>query len=103
MRLHNLKDKNHTNIQTLQRARNIAKKNGINYVYTGNVHDKDGSSTYCPNCKNKVIGRDWFKLSNWNLIKSGYCSFCNTKIEGLFENQPGNWGPKRLPVYNLKT
>ena len=88
--------------QTLQKARSIAQKNGINYVYTGNVHDKEGSSTYCPKCKNKIIGRDWFQLSDWGLKDSGFCVYCERKIEGLFENKPGTWGPKRLPVYNLR-
>ena len=98
-----MRDKKNTSLQTLKNARKIAKKNGINHVYTGNIHDEEGSSTYCPNCKNKVIGRDWFKLSNWELKVSGNCKYCETKIEGLFEDRPGEWGPKRLPVYNIKS
>ena len=50
----------------------------------------------------KVIGRDWFKLGDWGLKLSGKCKYCETKIEGIFEDKPGSWGPKRLPVYKLK-
>ncbi|TMH48360.1 MAG: AmmeMemoRadiSam system radical SAM enzyme, partial [Betaproteobacteria bacterium] len=33
---------------TLTRARKIALGHGLRYVYTGNVHDPEGGSTYCP-------------------------------------------------------
>ena len=44
---------------TLTRARRIAMDEGLNYVYTGNVHDDAGGSTYCPGCKKPLIVRDW--------------------------------------------
>jgi pyruvate formate lyase activating enzyme len=83
---------------TLTRSRDIAVKNGLNYVYTGNVHDPTGSSTYCPNCKKILIGRDWYVLSEWNLSADGRCRFCNTAIPGVFSGAPGRWGAKRVPV-----
>jgi pyruvate formate lyase activating enzyme len=61
---------------TLRRARAIALKNGIRYVYTGNVHDRDGQSTYCHGCGEVLIGRDWYRLSDWNLTPQGACRFC---------------------------
>ena len=33
---------------TLRRARDIALAEGLHYVYTGNVHDAEGGTTYCP-------------------------------------------------------
>ena len=45
-------DKPPTPAQTLTRARDIALSKGLHYVYTGNVHDPKGSSTYCPAVKN---------------------------------------------------
>ncbi|MCC7345253.1 MAG: AmmeMemoRadiSam system radical SAM enzyme [Deltaproteobacteria bacterium] len=84
---------------TLTRAREIALKNGLHYVYTGNVHDHGGSSTYCPNCKKILIGRDWYVLSEWNLTEAGDCRFCGTRIPGVFAGPPGRWGAKRVPVY----
>jgi len=83
---------------TLTRARNIAVKNGVRYAYTGNVHDAAGESTYCPQCGEKLIGRDWYVLSDWNLKDNGHCRFCNSKIAGVFEDQPGTWGSRRMPV-----
>jgi len=85
---------------TLTKAREIAIKNGLNYVYTGNVHDPKGSSTYCPGCKMLIIERDWYELGIYK-IKNGKCESCHTKIPGHFENQPGDWGSKRMPLYSL--
>ena len=39
-----------TPASTLRRARDIALREGLQYVYTGNVHDKEGGTTYCPGC-----------------------------------------------------
>lgn len=83
---------------TLSRARAIAINNGLHYVYTGNVHDADGSSTYCPNCHARVIERDWYELGEWALDEQGNCSHCGTAIAGRFVSRPGDWGAKRIPV-----
>jgi len=83
---------------TLQNARRIGINNGLNYVYTGNLHDEEGDGTYCPSCKSKVIGRDWYQLKEWNLDIKGNCSNCGLKVPGVFESQPGQWGRKRLSV-----
>jgi pyruvate formate lyase activating enzyme len=83
---------------TLNRARQIALKNGVRYAYTGNVHDKAGASTYCHHCGQRLIGRDWYILSDWHLTPSGQCQQCGTPCAGLFEAQPGQWGAQRLPV-----
>jgi pyruvate formate lyase activating enzyme len=83
--------------QTLTNARQIAISHGLRYVYTGNVHDSLGSSTYCPQCKKLLIERDWYELGEYHL-KEGKCTFCNTSISGHFENIPGSWGAKRLPI-----
>jgi pyruvate formate lyase activating enzyme len=99
-----MRDKKATPVETLTRARDIAMKNGLNYVYTGNVHDKSGSSTYCPNCKNIIIGRDWYQLSDWQIKlvdenkSHGQCAHCGTSIAGFFSAQPGQWGAQRSAV-----
>jgi len=93
-----MKDIPSTPPQTLTRARNIAMKNGLHYVYTGNVHDKSGESTYCHQCQSMLIGRDWYVLSDWNLDANGCCKQCGAQCPGLFEEKPGEWGAKRLPV-----
>jgi pyruvate formate lyase activating enzyme len=94
-------DKPHTPPATLTRAREIAVKNGLHYVYTGNVHDLSGSSTYCPQCKKLVMGRDWYLLSDWHITEDGHCRFCGFQIPGVFKGPPGTWGPRRRPV-NLR-
>jgi len=91
-------DKPPTPPATLQRARNIAIANGLNFVYTGNVHDPVGASTYCPNCANRVIERDWYEIGEWKLDDQGACPMCGRLIPGVFAGAPGNWGSRRLPV-----
>ena len=83
---------------TLTRAREIALSKGLHYVYTGNVHDAKGASTYCPNCKKLLIERDWYELGEYNLVSKNQCKFCKTVIPGHFDTTKGNWGAKRLPV-----
>jgi len=87
-----------TPASTLRRARGIALKNGVRYAYTGNVHDPQGDSTYCHQCGEKLIGRDWYVLSDWNLDAKGRCRFCQAECAGHFEAQPGTWGARRRPV-----
>ena len=91
-------DKPDTPASTLTRARKIAMDNGLHYVYTGNVHDEKGASTYCKNCGTRLIGRDWYVITSWNLNEKGQCPNCNEICEGVFESSPGTWGAKRMPV-----
>jgi pyruvate formate lyase activating enzyme len=91
-------DKPSTPPVTLTRARKIAMRNGLRYVYTGNVHDEEGGSTYCHECGHKLIGRDWYVLSDWNLTPDGKCRFCGTPCAGIFQGPPGHWGARRKPV-----
>jgi len=87
---------------TLQRSRRIALRNGLHHVYTGNVHDFSGSSTYCHGCGALLIGRDWYELSSWNLVFDGgraICRDCATPLAGLFEGQPGHWGSRRQAIH----
>ncbi len=82
---------------TLTRARAQAQKAGLHHVYTGNVHDKAGQSTYCASCKQLLIERDWYVLGAWNL-KHGKCKQCGAVLAGRFEDAPGHWGARRVRV-----
>ena len=93
-----MRDKASTPPATLTNARRIGLANGLRYVYTGNVHDREGASTYCPHCRTQVIERDWYELGAWRLDAEGHCSQCGTRIAGKFASQPGRWGAKRMPV-----
>ena len=90
-------DKPRTAPATLTRARQIALSKGLRYIYTGNVHDTYGGSTWCPGCGKRVIERDWYLLGEWNL-DANRCRFCGHEIAGLFEKRSGTWGVRRMPV-----
>jgi len=91
-------DKSPTPAATLTRAREIALRNGLHFVYTGNVHDSLGSSTYCPRCGERVIERDWYELGDWRLTPQGACQACGSQLPGIFDGKPGTWGRRRVPV-----
>ena len=84
--------------RTLSAARKIARRAGLSYVYTGNVHDEAGQSTYCPSCGGRIIGRDWYEITAWNLGPDGRCLACGEAIAGRFEAEPGDWGQRRMPI-----
>ncbi len=92
-----MRDKPNTPHATLERARRIAMSKGLRFVYTGNVHDKTGGSTWCPGCGEMLIERDWYELGVWSL-KGNACAKCGTVIPGYFDARPGTWGAKRQPV-----
>ena len=83
---------------TLTRARRTALDNGVRHAYTGNVYDPAGQSTYCHQCGQVLIGRNQYSLTAWNLTPDGCCTACDTRCSGMFEAQPGHWGPRRQPV-----
>ncbi|GMQ97468.1 MAG: AmmeMemoRadiSam system radical SAM enzyme [Gammaproteobacteria bacterium] len=91
-------DKPSTPPATLVKAVQIARRNGVRYAFTGNIHDEVHDSTYCHQCGVKLIGRDWYLLSDWNLTDDGHCIQCGTQCAGVFDGPPGGWGRKRLPV-----
>jgi pyruvate formate lyase activating enzyme len=83
---------------TLRRAREWGQRNGLHYVYVGNVHDTAGSSTYCPGCGARVVERDWHELGEWRLTDDGHCQECGWQIPGRYDGPPGRWGRRRVPV-----
>ena len=83
---------------TLERARRIALAEGLRYVYTGNVHDTDGGTTYCPGCGNAVIVRDWYRILNYRLDEAGKCRECGAAVAGRYAKFGKPFGPQRMPV-----
>ena len=73
-----------TAIPTLDSAYDIAKKNGLRYVYVGNVPGHVYNSTYCPFCNRKIIHRTHFDVLEMNVV-DGRCEFCNSSIEGKWK------------------
>lgn len=72
-----------TPVGVLDRARQIAMKSGLRYVYTGNVPGHEGNHTYCPTCGKSLIERLGFQVLK-NTLVGGACPSCRTNI-------PGQW------------
>ena len=85
---------------TLTRAQRIAMDEGLRYVYTGNVHDTTGGTTFCPTCAEPLVVRDWHRIEDYRLTADGKCPKCTTSIPGRFEafDAKRQFGRKRIPV-----
>ena len=77
-----LTDKPRTPASTLKRAREIARSSGIKYCYVGNVHDAEGQTTRCPECKTALIRRSWHDIIE-NKLSNSRCR-CGQIIPGRF-------------------
>lgn len=77
-----LTDRQPTPVQSLIKARDIGKKTGLRYVYTGNVPGDDGEKTYCYQCGKVVIDRWGFTVNKLHL-HDGCCEFCHAPIDGV--------------------
>ncbi|MFP4085177.1 MAG: AmmeMemoRadiSam system radical SAM enzyme [Desulfobacteraceae bacterium] len=73
-----------TPIDTLESLREVALKEGIRYVYLGNVPGHPGTQTYCHHCRQVVVRRNGYRIEEMNML-NGRCKYCNTAI-------PGRWG-----------
>ena len=92
-----MQDRPRTSHETLLRAYEVARRQGIKYPYVGNVHDVKHQSTFCASCGELLIERDWYKLGVYNL-NLNTCSKCSSEIPGCFAPQPGTWGAGRQPI-----
>jgi pyruvate formate lyase activating enzyme len=72
-----------TPVSSLEQAREIAMEEGMNFVYVGNVPGHTGEHTYCPKCKQVVVGRIGYTITEMNL-KNGKCKFCGNPIPGVW-------------------
>lgn len=93
-----LRDLPPTPPQTLQRARAIAKAEGLWHVYTGNIWDREGSTTFCPGCGAALIARDGYAITAYRLTPDGACPDCHRPLEGRFTRTPGHFGNRRIPI-----
>ncbi|MEE9218697.1 MAG: AmmeMemoRadiSam system radical SAM enzyme, partial [Acidobacteriota bacterium] len=91
-------DRSGTPHETLLAAYEMARVAGLKYVYVGNVNDSEHQSSYCPHCHELVIERDWYELGRYHL-EGNCCRHCGKEIAGVFEQEPGRWGRRRLPVH----
>ena len=84
--------------QTLTRARQIARRNGVRFAYIGNVLDRQGGLTTCPTCGLALIERDRYALGAYRVTDDGRCQRCATVLPGVFDGPAGDWGTRRMPV-----
>jgi len=73
-----------TPVSSLEKAREIAQEEGMNFVYVGNVPGNKGEHTYCPDCKQVLIERVGYRIIQMNL-KEGKCKFCGNPIPGVWD------------------
>jgi pyruvate formate lyase activating enzyme len=73
-----------TPVSTLDRARQIALEEGMQYVYIGNVPGHDAQNTSCYHCGKRVIGRRGYTVVA-NHVSEGKCGYCGKRIPGVWE------------------
>ena len=83
---------------TLVRARDIALQQGLHSVYTGNVHNRAGDTTFCPHCHSTLIVRDWYEILQYRLSATGHCPDCGAAVAGRFGPGAGGFGRRRIPI-----
>lgn len=79
-----LTDKPRTPVKILRRAREIGFEAGLKYVYEGNVPGEGGENTYCPDCRELLVTRYGFRITE-DKIKGGKCPRCSAEIRGVWE------------------
>jgi len=72
-----------TPVRTLDKAKEIADAEGLQYVYVGNVPGHEAESTYCPKCNKVVVNRVGYTIREIN-IKNNKCTFCDSEIAGIW-------------------
>ncbi len=81
-----LRDVQPTSAASLLRARQIARAEGLRFVYVGNVQDDEGERTDCPACGEPLVERRWHAvLRNRLAATGGHCPRCSAAIPGVFD------------------
>ena len=70
-----------TPIETLIKARKMARDAGMRYVYVGNAPGLDGENTYCYNCGQLLIERNGYGLGPIRIDENKKCPECGAKID----------------------
>jgi pyruvate formate lyase activating enzyme len=68
-----------TQLDTLENAYGIAKKEGMRFVYLGNVPGHMYENTCCPRCEALLIDRTGFRVADVK-VKDGRCFRCGEEI-----------------------
>jgi len=76
-------DRYATPIDTLRKAFTIGKKEGLRYIYVGNVLG-ESENTSCPHCGQVLIERQGFFVASQK-VKDSCCYSCGQPIAGVFK------------------
>lgn len=91
--LYKLKSLEPTPLSALETARDAALREGLHYVYIGNVPGNEAEHTFCPKCKARVIERVGYRVDA-SRLKEGRCAACGQTIPGIWEIVPAGAKPK---------
>lgn len=81
--MYHMKECRKATYNDMNRVFSMAEDAGLLYPYVGNVRHTEGSTTYCPDCGQKLILRNGYSCETQGL-KDGACVFCGRKIDGVF-------------------
>lgn len=70
-----------TTVDSLIRHYDVAKEEGMKFVYIGNVPGSTYQNTYCPECGAVCVERDMMRTLSFNLTEDGKCKECGYKID----------------------
>jgi len=74
-----------TPVETLERARSVAMKVGLKYVYIGNTPGHEANSLFCPGCGEPLLIRYHFTVLK-SYLEDGKCRYCGYSIPGIWKN-----------------
>jgi len=80
-----------TPVATLEKACDVSREAGLNYVYIGNVPGHKYENTYCPSCRELLVKRFSFEIVKWNLTKDMRCPVCGRDIAIRGQVQPSGY------------
>jgi pyruvate formate lyase activating enzyme len=69
-----------TPLKTMEKAYKIAKKEGLKYIFIGNVHEHEWENTYCHKCRNLLVERTISGVKEFKLKKDSKCPKCGEEI-----------------------
>jgi pyruvate formate lyase activating enzyme len=72
-----------TPVSTIEKARDIALKAGVQYVYVGNIPGHAAENTFCRKCGKMIIERRGYQILS-NDVAGGKCRYCEARIPGVW-------------------
>ena len=93
-------DPDDTPASTLLRAAEIGRKEGLRFVYAGNIPGQVGEfeNTRCASCRALLVERIGYRIKDYRITPKGTCPECGSNVPGLwhggaFHPQAGSPGP----------